>query len=61
MIAESLGGQLICRLVCPNIRISISGVDFLSHLIILESKGIDIILGMYWLTKHDGIIDVPER
>jgi hypothetical protein len=61
MIVESPGGELICRHVCPNIRISISGVDFLAHLIILESKGIDIILGMDWLTKHDGIIGCARK
>jgi hypothetical protein len=36
-------------------------VDFLAHLIVLESKGIDIILGMDWLSKHDGIIGCARK
>ena len=41
MIVESPGGELLSRHVCPNISISIRGVEFLAHLIVLESKGID--------------------
>jgi hypothetical protein len=29
------------------------GVDFLANLILLDSKCIDIILGMDWLRKYD--------
>jgi hypothetical protein len=44
------------KLICPAISISIRGVDFLSNLILLDSKGIDIILGMDWLSKYDEVI-----
>jgi hypothetical protein len=44
------------KLICPTISISIRGVDFPSNLILLESKGIDIILGMDWLSKYDRVI-----
>jgi hypothetical protein len=33
----------------------------LSHLIILESKGIDIIIGMDWLSKHKVLIDCTKK
>jgi hypothetical protein len=36
--------------ICPVISITIRGVDFLVNLIVLDSKGIDIILGMDWLS-----------
>jgi hypothetical protein len=42
--------------ICPAISITIRGVDFLAYLIVLDSKGIDIILGMDWLRKYDGVI-----
>jgi hypothetical protein len=32
------------------------GVDFLANLIIMDSKGIEIILGMDWLKKYDRVI-----
>jgi hypothetical protein len=33
----------------------------LANLIVLESKGIDIILGMEWLSKHNGLIDCAKK
>jgi hypothetical protein len=34
------------KYICPAISITIRGVDFLANLIVFDSKGIDIILGM---------------
>jgi hypothetical protein len=47
--------------ICSAISITIKGVDFLANLIILDSKGIDIILGMDWLRKYDGVILCAKR
>jgi hypothetical protein len=47
--------------ICPTISITIRGVDFLMNLIVLDSKGIDIILGMDWLRKYDGVILCAKR
>jgi hypothetical protein len=33
----------------------------LSNLIIIDSQGIDIILGMDWLRKYDGVILCAKR
>jgi hypothetical protein len=49
------------RHVCSKVRILIRGVEFLANLIFLESKGIDVILGMDWLRKHNGLIDYAKR
>ena len=49
------------RHVCPKVSILIRGVEFLANLIVLESKGIDIILGMDWLSKHHGQIDCAKK
>jgi hypothetical protein len=61
MLVSSPGGEMRTKLICPAIRISIRGVDFLSNLILLDSKGIDIILGMDWLSKYDGVIQCAKR
>jgi hypothetical protein len=37
------------------------GVDIPSNLILLDSKGIDIILGMDWLSKYDGVIQCAKK
>jgi hypothetical protein len=47
--------------IFPVISITIRGVDFLVNLIVLDSKGIDIILGMDWLRKYDGVILYAKR
>jgi hypothetical protein len=46
-------GEMKTKHICLEISIAIGGVDFLSNLIIIDSKSIDIILGMDWLRKYD--------
>jgi hypothetical protein len=45
-IVSSLGGDMSARQLCPKVNLKIRGVDFVTNIIVLESKGIDIILGM---------------
>lgn len=52
---------MIGRHLCPKLSISIRGVEFCSNLIVLESKGLDIILGMDWLTKYNETIECATR
>jgi hypothetical protein len=37
------------------------GVDFVANLIVLDSKGIDVIPGMDWLSKHKVHVDRAEK
>jgi hypothetical protein len=46
---------------CPKVNLKIKGVDFVANLIILESKGIIIILGMDRLSKHKVLIDCAKK
>jgi hypothetical protein len=46
MIVSSSGGDMPVRKLCPKVNLKIRGVDFVVNLIVLESKGIDIIFGM---------------
>jgi hypothetical protein len=49
MIVSSPGRDMQARHVCPEVSILIrvgGGVEFLANLIVLESNGIDMILGM---------------
>jgi hypothetical protein len=46
MIVSSLGGDMPTRQLCPKVNLKIRGEDFVANLIVLELKGIDIILGM---------------
>jgi hypothetical protein len=46
MVVCSPGGDMLARQLCPKVNIKIRGVDFIANLIILDSKRIDVILGM---------------
>jgi hypothetical protein len=61
MLVSSPGGEMRTKHICPAVSITIRGVDFLTNLIVLDSKDIDIILGMDWLRKYDGVILCAKR
>jgi hypothetical protein len=42
--------------VCPKVNLKIVEIDFQADLVNITSSGIDVILGMDWLGKHNGII-----
>jgi hypothetical protein len=46
MIVSSSGGDMPARQLCSKVNLIISRVNFVTNLIVLELKGIDIILGM---------------
>jgi hypothetical protein len=43
------------------VNLKIRGVDFVTNLIVLESKGIYVILGMDWLSKNKILIDYAKK
>jgi hypothetical protein len=51
MIVSSPRGDMPARQLCPKVNLKIRVVDIVANLIVLESKGIDFILGMDWLGK----------
>jgi hypothetical protein len=61
MLVSSLGGEMRTKHICPAVSITIRGVDIPSNLILLDSKGIDIILGMDWLSKYDRVIQCAKK
>jgi hypothetical protein len=61
MLVSSAGGEMRAKHICPVVSITIRGVDFPSNLILLHSKGIDIILGMDWSSKYGGVIQCTRK
>jgi hypothetical protein len=61
MIVSSPRGDMPARQLCPKVNLKIRGVDFVTNLIVLESKGIDVILGMEWLSKHKVLINCAKK
>jgi hypothetical protein len=61
MIVSSPGRDMPAIQLCTKVKLKIGGVDFVANLIVLESKGVDIILGMDWLSKHNALIDCAKK
>jgi hypothetical protein len=61
LLIRSPGGELRAIHSCLETKIEIRGLSFLVELIILESSGIDVILGIDYLTKYDGVIFCAKR
>ena len=61
LLIRSPGGEFRATHSCPQTKIEIRGLIFIVELIILESSGIDVILGIDYLTKYDGVISCAKR
>jgi hypothetical protein len=61
LVTRTPGSDLLCRLKCSQVRILLSGVVFLADLAVLPSHEIDVILGMDWLTRHNGVISCADK
>nr|AAT47081.1 putative polyprotein [Oryza sativa Japonica Group] len=61
MRVHTPGGGMTTTHYCPSVTVEIQGSIFPANLILLESKDLDVILGMDWLTRHRGVIDCASR
>jgi hypothetical protein len=48
-------------LECRGVKLVFEGQLFTADLTVLESTGIDVILGMDWLAKHNGMVSCNPR
>jgi hypothetical protein len=60
MLVKSPRGEMNALYMCPNVSIKIMGADFWASPIVLESKDLDVILGMDWLGMHDATIQCAK-
>src|SRR3954466_7263672 len=58
---SSPGGEMIVNSGCHDLVIEFGKYKFSVNLIILNSQGLDVILGMDWMTKHKGMIDCANH
>ena len=61
MVVTSPGGDLRTKIFCPQVRVKIRGVEFCTNLIAVDTKGIEVILGMETLEKWGVKIDCARR
>jgi hypothetical protein len=52
---------LIVKVGCRKLILEIGKYKFPTHLVVLESQGLDVILGMDWMTNYAGVIDCVNR
>jgi hypothetical protein len=53
-------GEIKADCVCPKVSLDIKGVNFKANLIVLELMGIDVILGIDWLSNCKGVIKYAQ-
>src|SRR4051812_10890923 len=53
---SSLGGDMIVSFGCRDLVIEFGKHNFTVSLIILDYQGLDVILGMDWMTKYEGVL-----
>ena len=61
LLVHSPGFVLRAKLGCLDVHIEINGVRFTAKLIVIDTPRLDIILGMDWLAKYQGVIDCAKR
>jgi hypothetical protein len=61
MLVSSTGGQLRSHIFCPRVSVVIRGVEFSANLMVLDTKGIHVILEMETLVRWGVKIDCAQR
>jgi hypothetical protein len=61
MVVSSPGGDMPTRQVCPKVKIILRGVEFSANIVVLDSKSIDVILGMDCMSKQKDLIDCAKK
>jgi hypothetical protein len=54
-------GELVAAFGCRDLTLGIGKYQFPTHLIVLESQGLDVILSMDWMIAFEGVIDCAKR
>ena len=57
VVSLSTGDSRLAESVYLDSRVIIGGQEFLAYLILLDIHDFDVILGMYWLSRHHATVD----
>jgi hypothetical protein len=61
MLVQIPGSVVKAKENCVDVPIDIHGVSFKANLIILGTKGLDVVLGMDWMSKYQRHIDCARK
>ena len=57
MLVNSPGGEMKANWICLAASLIIRGVEFQANLVVIDSSGIDVVLGMDWLRFRKAVIN----
>jgi hypothetical protein len=60
MISTS-GGKMVTQYLAKNTPLNLGGKVYKASLIILDSQGIDMILGMSWMKENKAVLDIAAH
>nr|CAE02079.2 OSJNBa0074B10.7 [Oryza sativa Japonica Group] len=60
LLITTPGGVMTAMYYSPAVPIEIQGIPFPSDLILLDTKNLDVILGMNWLAQFQGVVDCAK-
>jgi hypothetical protein len=60
-VIHSPGGRIFTKEVAFHIHVTLAGREFLTNMIVIKWKDIDVILGMNWLAQNKAIINTDQR
>jgi hypothetical protein len=55
------GGKTVTQYLAKNTPLNLGGRVYKASLIILDSQGIDVILGMSWMKEYKAVLDIVAR
>src|SRR5215216_5902147 len=61
MIVQIPGSTTKARQIFKAVPIRIHGIDLYANMIVLGTKGLEVVLRMDWMSKHKGLIDCAKK
>ena len=61
MVVKSSGKEQISSYICPQVSMRIGEATFPEDLIVMESAGIDIVLGQNWSVRYKLVMQHTKR
>jgi hypothetical protein len=60
-VVATTGGRILSNTITKAVPLQLGSKTFLTNLIHLGMGGLDVILGMNWLTQHQVVLDIATR
>ena len=60
-VIKTPGSEIVATQLLRDAPLMLAGEAYWTTLILLENQGIDVILGIGWMTLHGALINIPSR